>query len=353
MPSRVFGGRGAAVLALLAVVTALGVRLLRGPTGDEPHVLSGPTMGSLYHVTIDQDLTEAELARVRSVIEERLGHIERLFSTYDTASEVSRFNRHASVEPFAVSGEMLEVLAVSRDVSERSDGALDVTVGPLVDAWGFGPADRDGAIPDDTTLAELLALVGYERIVIDEAAGTIAKLDPAVRIDLSAVGQGYAVDAVAAALAGLGLTNFLVELSGELRASSTRRDGTPWRVGIEAPAAGIADLWGTIELVDEGISTSGDYLNYLEIDGVRYSHLVDPRTGRLVRMLGASVTVVHASAAVADAWDTALAVLGPDAGYALAEREGLAALFLTRRDDEFEARVTSALGGRVRRLSDG
>jgi len=353
MSSRAFKGRGAAVLAVLAVAAALTVRYLRGPSGDEPHVFSGPTMGSLYHVTVDEDLSDSEQARVRSVIDDRLAHVERLFSTYDSTSEVSRFNRHATTAPFAVSREVLEVLVLARDVSERSEGALDVTVAPLVDAWGFGPVDRDGAIPDDATLAGLLPLVGYERLVIDEVAGTVAKLDPAVRIDLSAVGQGYAVDAVAAALADLGLANFLVELSGELKASGSRRDGTLWRVGIEAPAAGIADLWGTVELADEGISTSGDYLNYVEIDGVRHSHLVDPRTGRPVRMRGASVTVVHESAAVADAWDTALAVLELDTGYALAEREGLAALFLTRSGDGFEARVTPALAGRVGRLSGG
>jgi thiamine biosynthesis lipoprotein len=353
MPSRALGGRGAAVIAVLAVAGALTVRYLRGPSGDEPHVFSGPTMGSLYHVTVDEDLTEMERARVRSVIDERLAHIEALISSYDSTSEVSRFNRHASVEPFAVSREVVETLVLARDVSERSGGALDVTVAPLVDAWGFGPVDRDGAIPDDATVAELRRLVGYERLVIDETAGAVAKLDPDVRIDLSGVGQGYAVDVVARALTDLGLTNFLVELSGELKAAGARRDGTPWRVGIEAPAAGIADLWGTVELADEGISTSGDYLNYLEIDGVRFSHLVDPRTGRPVRMLGASVTVVHESAAVADAWDTALAVLGPDAGYELAEREGLAALFLTRAGDGFEARTTTALRGRVSQLAGG
>jgi thiamine biosynthesis lipoprotein len=353
MTSRVLGGRGAAALAVLAVAAALTVRYLRGPSGDEPYVFSGPTMGSLYHVTVDEDLTDTEQARVRSVIDERLARIERLFSTYDSTSEVSRFNRHASVEPFAVSQEVMEVLVLSRDVSELSEGALDVTVAPLVDAWGFGPVDQGDVIPDDALLAGLLEHVGYERLVIDDAAGTIAKLDPTVRIDLSAVGQGYAVDVVARALTDLGLRNFLVELSGELKASGARRDGTAWRVGIEAPAAGIADLWGAVELTNEGISTSGDYLNYVEIDGMRYSHLVDPRTGRPVRMLGAAVTVVHDSAAVADAWDTALAVLGPEAGFALAEREGLAALFLTRDGDGFQARITPALEGRVRQLLGG
>ena len=332
---------------MLAVVGALAVRYVRRDRAPEPHAFSGPTMGSLYHVTVDADLTEAEQARARSVIEESLGRVERLLSTFDSASEVSRFNRHASTEAFAVSPELMGVLVLAREVSERSGGALDVTVAPLVDAWGFGPVDRDGEIPSDELVEELRPLVGYERLVIDEAAGTVAKGDPAMRIDLSAVGQGYAVDVVAAALKDLGLGRFLVELSGELAAVGTRGDGTAWRIGVEAPAEGQRDVWGTVELVDEAISTSGDYSNYFEIEGVRYTHLVDPRTGRPVPMVGAAVSVVHESAAVADAWDTALAVLGPDAGYALAEREEVAALFLTRAGDGVRARVTPALAGRV------
>jgi thiamine biosynthesis lipoprotein len=335
----------------MAVTAALTVRYIRAVSDPAPHLFSGSTMGSLYHVTVDEDLTREEQAEVRSVIEERLRHVERLLSSYDSASEISRFNRHASVEPFALSREVVDVLLLARDVSERSGGALDVTIAPLVDAWGFGPIDRGDSIPDETLLDELLPLVGYERLVIDAAAGTIAKTDPAVRVDLSAVGQGYAVDAVTTALAGLGLRSFLVELSGELRAVGTRRDAAPWRIGIEAPDAGATDLWGTIELMDEGVSTAGDYLNYIEIDGVRYSHLVDPRTGWPGRMLGASVTVVHESAGAADAWDTALAVLGSEAGYALAEREGLAALFITRAGDGFRARITPALAGRIAEIS--
>jgi thiamine biosynthesis lipoprotein len=351
---RALGGRLALALALgVAVVVALAVRYARHDVADAPSVFSGSTMGSLYHVTVDDDLTQAEQARLRSMIEQRLAHVERLLSTFDSASDVSRFNRHASTEPFPVDREVLDVLLLAREVSERSGGALDVTVAPLVDAWGFGPTVRDETVPDEVVLAELRDHVGYTQLVIDEAAGTIAKRDPAVTIDLSAVGQGYAVDAVAAALEGLGLSRFLVELSGELAAVGTRRDGSAWRIGIEAPSTELSELWGTVDLTDASISTSGDYQSYIEIDGVRYSHLLDPRTGRPVPWLGAAVTVVDESAAVADAWDTALAVLGLDAGYALAEREGLAALFLTRSGDGFLSRITSALQGRVTELAGG
>lgn len=327
-----------------AVATGLLVGCEAARTTDE---FGGPTMGSLYHVTVDDELTDRERARVRSLVEERLSEIERLLSTYDSASEVSRFNRHESTEPFAVSKETVDVLALARDVAERSDGALDVTVAPVVDAWGFGLVDQGDSIPDAATVAELLTHVGYELVAIDQAARTLTKLDPAVRVDLSALGQGYAVEAVAAALEDFGLANFLVELSGELKAVGTRRDGTPWRIGIEAPTEAPSELWGTIELSDEGISTAGDYLNYIELDGLRYSHLIDPRTGQPLPVLGVSVSVVHSSAVVADAWDTALAVLGFYAGYALAEREGLGAVFITRDGDGFRAWTTPALAGRV------
>ncbi|MGE0160371.1 MAG: FAD:protein FMN transferase [Gemmatimonadales bacterium] len=339
--------RGGVLLALVAVGAALIVRYVQSEA-REPILLSGTTMGSLYHVTIDEELSGEERARARAIVEERFTYVDHLLSTYDSTSEVSRFNRHASTEPFAVSAEVLDLLVLLREVSESSGGALDVTVAPLVDAWGFGPVDRDGAVPDDALLAELMAFVGYERLLIDEGARTVAKSDPRVRIDLSSIGQGYAVEVVASALEELGLTRFLVEMSGELMAVGTHRDGTPWRVGIEAPEPRAAAVWGTIDLGDEGISTAGDYLNYVEVDGVRYAHLIDPRMGRPVRMIGAAVSVVHESVTVADAWDTALAVLGPDAGFALAEREGLAAFFITRAAaGGFETRTTTALAGRV------
>ena len=338
------GGRSA-VLGFAVALMLVGCESARAP-----QELSGPTMGSLYHVTIADRLTEREQERVRSVVEERLGEVERLLSTYDSASEVSRFNRHESTDPFPVSEDMIDVFALAQHVSERSGGALDVTVAPLVDAWGFGPVDRQGSFPDAAEVEELLAHVGYELVVIDEAAGTLTKTDPAVRVDLSALGQGYAVDVVAAALEELGLTNFLVEISGELKAVGSRRDGSPWRIGVEAPAEGPSELWGTVELSDEGVSTAGDYLNYIEIDGLRYSHLVDPSTGRPLPLVGLSVSVVHESAVVADAWDTALAVLGPYAGHELAEREGIAAIFITRDGDGFRDWTTAALAGRIEQI---
>jgi thiamine biosynthesis lipoprotein len=306
-------------------------------------------MGTGYTVSVDADLSEGERERIGLLIEEQLERVVRLMSNYDTSSQISRFNRHASTGPFAVDPEVVEVLALAREVSERSEGAFDVTVAPLVEAWGFGASDLVESLPDDARLAELLSFVGYRGLTLDQAAATVAKSDPRTRIDVSGIAQGYASDVVAAALADVGLTSFLVDVGGEIRAVGRRRSGRPWRVGIESPD-GDAPVWGSVELGNEGVATSGDYRDWFEEAGVRYAHIVDPRSGRPIRMVGASVTVVHTSAALADAWATALCVLGPEAGFEVAVREGLAAAFITTADGRIESRLTPVIAARVERM---
>jgi thiamine biosynthesis lipoprotein len=314
--------------------------------GEAVHEFVGPTMGTAFAVSVDQDLPPDERERVRVVIQMQLDRVNRLMSTYDPGSEVSRFNRHESTEPFAVSAEVLTVLAQAREVSERSSGAFDVTVAPIVDAWGFGATDQSGPLPDEGRLAALLRLVDYHGLALDPQNGTVSKSDPAIRINLSGIAQGYAADAVAAALGELGLASYLVDVGGEIRAAGTRRSGRPWRVGVERPDD-AGGLWGTADIRDQGVATSGDYRNWFEEAGVRYAHIVDPRTGQPIRMRGASVTVIHESASLADAWATALCVLGPDEGYELALREGLAAAFITRSEGGLRVRLTPAMEGRA------
>lgn len=332
-----------------AVALAVGVLAIWRPLArDEGDVVefTGPTMGTGYTVSVDADLSEAERERIGALIDEQLDRVVRLMSSYDTSSQVSRFNRHPSNAPFAVDPEVVEVLALAREVSERSEGAFDVTVTPLVEAWGFGGSDLVESLPDQARLAELLSYVGYRGLTFDRAAATVAKSDPRMRIDVSGIAQGYASDVVAAALADMGLTAFLVDVGGEIRAAGSRRSGRPWRVGIESPD-GDAPVWGTVELGNEGVATSGDYRNWFEEGGVRYAHIIDPRSGRPIRMVGASVTVVHESAALADAWATALCVLGPDVGFEVAVREGLAAAFIRLSDEGLRSRLTPAMERRA------
>jgi thiamine biosynthesis lipoprotein len=353
-PDGVLGNRSRldrrATVALLLSLVLLGtLTVWRVRAGSTPsvHELTGHTMGTSFNVKVDADLQARELDRVREVIEARFDQVNRLMSTYDSTSELSHFNRHLSTDPFPVSTELLEVLAMARDISERSGGAFDVTVAPLVDAWGFGPGERPPRTPDEPQLAALRESVGYRRILLDRAAGTVAKTSPETVVDLSAIAKGYGAERVTSDLLQLGLTRFLVEVGGELKAIGTRRDGRAWRVGIEVPDETARTLYGTVDLIDEAIATSGDYRNFRESEGVRYAHIIDPRTGSPIRFSGVSVSVVHNNAAMADAWATALTVLGPVVGHELAEREGIAALFVMRSNTAFRSRATDAFTERL------
>lgn len=348
---------GPLALLFVLVVAALAVRWFGDAAADEAFELAGATMGTSYSVVVDADVSAANRERVRAALDQRFHELNRMMSTYDTASELSRFNRWASTQPLEASAELIDVLERAREVSERSGGALDVTVSPLVEAWGFGPASRIddplGPTPSEAELERLRQRVGFDQIVADPAAGTISKAHPETTVDLSAIAKGYAADVVSILLRELGYDHTLVEVGGELAASGTRRSGEPWRVGIESPDDQAPGVWGTLTLVDEGIATSGDYRDYYERGGVRYAHIIDPRTGRPITSRGASVTVVHESAAMADAWATALTVLGPEDGYELAVREGLAALFLRTAEGGIRPRATPALEGRVATVPSG
>jgi thiamine biosynthesis lipoprotein len=299
-------------------------------------------MGTTYTVKIDgRDLSSSDRTVLRDTIQATLDAVERLMSTYDSLSELSRFNRHESTDPFVVSATTLEVFRIARLVSERSGGAFDITVGPLVDAWGFGPAGLPPSPPSDSVLAAVGARVGYNLITLSLETRTVRKSHPKTVADLSAIAKGYAVDLVAEALAALGVGAFLVEVGGELKARGRKADGSSWRVGIERPDSDTRTAHTALDLVDMAVATSGDYRNYYEVDGVRYSHLIDPRTRAPVRHAGASVTVLHPDAVLADAWATALGVLDPLEGLALAEREGIAALFLVRSENGVEVLETA------------
>jgi thiamine biosynthesis lipoprotein len=300
-------------------------------------------MGTEWTVTLGgRGRSRRDLEAARAAIEERLQTVSRLMSTWDADSELSRFNRHASAEPFPLSARTLEVLRLARETSERSEGAFDVTVGPLVKAWGFGAGARaPGLEPDAAELASLRERVGFQLLELDLEAGTARKRHPDVECDLSAIAKGFAVDEVAAALEGLGWTDLLVEVGGEVRARGQRPGGGAWRVGIERPDVEGRMAQLVVPLSDLAMATSGDYRSFYEEGGKRVTHIIDPRSGRPVEHSLASVSVVHRDAALADAWATALTVLGPDAGFARAEAEGIAAAFLLRTGaDSFEMRST-------------
>jgi thiamine biosynthesis lipoprotein len=337
---------------LVALVVISVHRLVCAPPPPAAAEFSGRSMGTTWAVTLAlPDLPAPARAEIQAAIEARLGQVDALMSTYREDSELSRFNRAAAGAAFAVSPEMLEVFRVAAEVSELSDGAFDVTVGPLVAAWGFGATDRVPGEPPAAELAALRERVGYRELVVDSAGHSLRKTRADIRCDLSAIAKGYAVDRVAEALGSLGFADFLVEVGGEVRARGRRLDGGPWRVAIERPEVDRRAVFEVVPLRDLALATSGDYRNYVDLGGRRISHTIDPRTGRPVEHGLASVSVLHRDAIHADALATALNVLGPEAGYALADREGLAAYFIVRRaDGSFAARSTSAFG---RETADG
>jgi thiamine biosynthesis lipoprotein len=262
-------------------------------------------------------------------------------SNWREDSELSRLNRHAGGTPFPLSPELYDVLRQSAEVSAASGGAFDVTVGPLVEAWGFGAGPGGAEPPGPEAIGALLDRVGYRKLVLDPEHGSASKEDPGLEVDLSAVAPGYAVDLVAARLEERGFGRYLVEIGGELRVSGTNPEGRAWRVAIERPELLRRETQRVVEISDAALATSGDYRDFFERDGVRYTHTIDPATGSPVLHSLASATVIDPSCALADAWATAMMVLGPEEGLRLADERGMPVLLLVYEGDgvrEIESR---------------
>lgn len=296
----------------------------------------GPTMGTTYSVKVvtgPEGLGGSARAALNQSIRGELERINALMSTWDPESELSRFNRSTSLEPLPVSPETFDVFRWALELAALTDGALDVTIAPLVDAWGFGPGGRRGSAPGEDEIARLREAVGTTHLELDAAASTVRKRRPDVRCDFSALAPGYAADRLWTMLSERGIPDFLVDVGGELRARGRNDAGHPWQIAIERPQEVGRVIERLIPIADRAIATSGDYRNYYEVEGERIAHILDPRTGRPIRHRLASATVIDELAVRADALSTALMVLGPDDGFALAERLDLAALFILRTDD--------------------
>ena len=304
--------------------------------------LRGSTMGTTYSVQVTELPPSVDGVALQRRIDALLREVNGLMSTYQPDSELSLFNASQSTEWFPVSPELARVVNQAQEINAASDGAFDVTVGPLVNLWGFGPEVKADQLPTQPEIDAALANTGHAKLQVRIDPPALRKERPGLYVDLSAIAKGYGVDRVAELLAEEGIANALVEIGGELHGRGHNGRGEPWRIAVERPDPAARSVFRVVPLRDMGMATSGDYRNFFQLDGKRYSHTIDPATGRPVTHALASVTVVGASTARADAWATALLVLGPEQGLSLAQQLGLAALLIEQDGDAQVAHATDA-----------
>lgn len=304
--------------------------------------ISGPIFGTQYHIKVALTDDEGRLENLAAGITDALEQVDVAMSTWRDDSELSRFNRHEQQNDwFPVSDPLFEVLAEAQRISKLSDGAFDITVGPVVNLWGFGPEARPDQVPEEGLLAARMADTGYEKLELNSVDKAIRSDEP-LYLDLSAIAKGYAVDAVARYLADAGVEAFLVEIGGEVNAQGHKPDGEVWRLAIEKPVSRERTVQRVVALENRAMATSGDYRNYYEADGKRYSHTIDPATGRPIHHKLASVSVITEDCMTSDALATTLNVMGEERGYTFAVKHDIAAYFIYRGENGFETKYTPA-----------
>lgn len=321
-------------LYYLGLVVVIGAILIatQPPTIIETH-LTGRTMGTTYSIKYYAE-TPPDETEVQTQIDELLVIINKQMSTYDPESELSRFNQLTSTDEFAVSEGTKTVVNEALRLGEMSNGILDVTVGPLVNLWGFGPDSRPETVPEQSTIDEMKSRIGLDKLMVTEQG--LRKTESSLYVDLSTIAKGYAVDKVAALLEQKQLHHYLVEIGGEMRVSGEKPEQRPWVIAVEKPITTERAIQQLLVIGDNAIATSGDYRNFYEVDGVRYSHLIDPRTGYPIQHNLVSVAVVHPSSMTADGLATALNVMGKDEALQVAEENNLDVLLITRENGEFK-----------------
>ena len=287
----------------------------------QEHLIQGRTMGTTYHIQVVTGSLHG-IPGLREKIEKRLDEINRSMSTYIRDSEISRFNRFRQVGvKFKITDDFFKVMKAGENIYQLSDGAWDATINPLVDLWGFGRKGTTRVIPPQNEILRLVASVGFDSIEIREP-GFLLKKHAAVTLDLSSIAKGYGVDAIAKLIGNQGFQNYLVEIGGEVFAAGVRKDGKQWRIGINRPRkdAAVNAVYRVVNLQNRAFATSGDYRNFFEVDGVRYSHIINPQTGYPVSNGVVGVSILAGDCTFADGLATAIMVLGHQKGLELISR---------------------------------
>lgn len=313
--------------------------------------LSGETMGTTYNIVAIDATGELDANAVQAAVEATLATVNGQMSNWDPNSEISRFNSAQTTDPVAISTELSMVMAAANSVHTESLGQFDVTLGPLIELWGFGARTPESPVPAEAQIIAALEITGQADVLtLASDPDTMAKAHPNTSVYLAAIAKGYGVDRIAATLHGLGLRDYMVEIGGDLVTSGTNPEGAAWRIGIERPHVGAQTVEEIVNISDLGMATSGDYRNYFEADGVRYSHIIDAVTGRPITHTTASVTVLTTDAMMADAWATALLALGAERGLEISESLGLAAFFILRDTTSDDIAFTTIASSRFGQL---
>ena len=331
--------------ALRACVALIGTTVLAACTDPGVPVaeLTGPTMGTSYSVKLSPAPEASARKALQRQIDSRLMEINRQMSTYLADSDLTRFNDAQTTDWQAAPANLVALIERAAQISQLTDGVYDITIGPLVDLWGFGSTGSRIAPPGEREIANLMPLVGYRHLHTRQTPPALRKSVAGLRADLSSIAKGWAVDQIARLLADLGYPNFLIEIGGEVYAQGEKHPGEPWHIAIEKPLYDSREVQRVIPLEGMALATSGDYRNYFSAGGRRYSHTIDPRTGLAVRHHLAAVTVLADNCTDADAWATALMALGEQLGPTVAHRQNIRALFLIRDDRGFHELASAAL----------
>jgi FAD:protein FMN transferase len=316
------------VLKSLSLVPSLCVA--SGQPSPIAHHLHGTTMGTTYHIKLLAP-DAYNTAALHTELKAELETINQSMSTYRADSELSKINRAMTTNWIEISEPLYTVLHAAFEISRATDGAFDVTIGPLVNLWGFGPEVRTPKLPSEASIAAAHARVGYRRLSLRSEPPSVRKTHSEIYIDLSAIAKGYAVDTLASILERHGHQDFMVEIGGEATARGHNETGRAWRIALESPTDDPASAARVLNLSDDGLASSGDYRNFFEFKGRRYSHEIDPRTGWPISHALTAVSVVHPSVMWADAYATAMMILGPVDGLRYAHELELPVLFTVRR----------------------
>jgi len=336
--------------ALASAFTALAIAVLAGCSfqpEEKIWEISGPVFGTSYHINVVLTEDQERLETLASGIDKVLEDVDASMSTWREDSELSRFNQRIDQsEWFPVSAGLFEVIQKANEISRLTDGAFDVTIGPVVNLWGFGPQARPETTPSEDSLAKVLAATGFENLEL-RADPPAVRATPPQYVDLSAIAKGYGVDAVARFLESEGVDAYLVEIGGEVRVNGRKPDDSTWRLAIEQPVSEGRQVNRVVALESRAMATSGDYRNYYESEGRRYSHTIDPATGEPIAHKLASVTVIADDCMTADALATGFNVMGYERANALAVREDIPAYFIVRTEDGFKTHQTPAFSSYV------